>query len=114
LDELKELVHGEDSDLYDVLSYVAYHSSIVPRKERALRAKLHIGSYSEKQQDFINFILEQYVRDGVKELDDERLGDHLLLKYDAITNAKEVLGSPKEIRELFIGFQGYLYDKNIA
>ena len=109
LEELKKLVHGEGSDLFDVLAYVAYHSEIVPRTERANRAKLHIDSYDPKQQEFINFVLEQYVRDGVSELDDEKLPDLLELKYNAITNAKRELGNIKSIRDAFIGFQEWLY-----
>lgn len=109
LEDLKRLVHGENSDLYDVLSYVAYHAKIVPRTERANRAKLHLDSYDPKQQEFINFVLEQYVKEGVSELDDEKLPDLLELKYDAITNAKQQLGSVKSIRDTFIGFQEWLY-----
>jgi type I restriction enzyme, R subunit len=109
LEDLKSVVNGEDSDLFDVLSYVAYHSEIVPRTERASRAKLHLNSYEPKQQEFINFVLEQYVKEGVSELDDEKLPKLLTLKYDAITNAKRELGSVKSIREAFIGFQRWLY-----
>jgi hypothetical protein len=32
------------------------------------------------------------------------------LKYNAIADAKKVLGSPTTIRETFIGFQKYLYN----
>src|SRR5690606_16468034 len=37
LDELSKLVHGEDSDLFDVLSYIAYSKTLVPRLKRAER-----------------------------------------------------------------------------
>lgn len=114
LDDLKKIVHGEESDLFDVLSYVAYHSDIVPRSDRANRAKLHLGSYNPKQQDFINFVLEQYVKDGVTELDDEKLPDLLELKYNAIANAKQELGSAKSIRNTFIGFQEWLYREKVS
>ena len=109
LEDLQRMVHGEDSDLYDVLAYVAYHSEIVPRAERANRAKLHLDSYDPKQQEFINFVLDQYVKDGVSELDDEKLPDLLKLKYDATTNAKRELGNLQKIRDTFIGFQIFLY-----
>jgi type I restriction enzyme R subunit len=109
LDGLKELVHGEDSDLFDVLAYVAYHSEMIPRLKRAEQAKIYLDSYDPKQQEFLNFVLDQYVRDGVKELDDDKLPDLLELKYRAIANAKQELGNIPAIREAFIGFQGYLY-----
>lgn len=63
LKDLKQLVHGEDSDLLDVLSYVAYHKDIVPRLERASKAKIQMNDYNQKQQEFLNFVLEQYVRE---------------------------------------------------
>tara|TARA_E500000178_G_scaffold333072_1_gene367602 strand:+ start:534 stop:692 length:159 start_codon:yes stop_codon:yes gene_type:complete len=31
LEELRKLVDGEESDLYDVLSYVAFHTDLIPR-----------------------------------------------------------------------------------
>lgn len=109
LEDLKKLVHGEDSDLFDVLSYVAYHRDLVPRLERAENAKIHLHSYNPQQQEFLNFVLEQYVKEGVDELDDAKLPQLLELKYQAIADAKRALGDVQSIREAFIGFQGYLY-----
>jgi len=111
LDDLRKLVQGQDSDLYDVLNYVAYHTNLVPRLERASKAKLQIMDYDAKQQEFLNFVLEQYVRDGVNELDDKKLPELLELKYKAIVDAKRELGSIKSIRENFIGFQKNLYEE---
>ena len=107
--KLRKLVHGEDSDLFDVLSYVAYHKDLVPRLERAERAKIHFDSYNAPQQKFLNFVLKQYVDIGVSELDDAKLPDLLELKYHAIADAKKELGDIPSIRNTFIGFQEYLY-----
>ena len=109
LEDLRNLIHGEDSDLFDVLSYVAYHKGLVPRLERAGRAKIKLNDYNQKQQEFLNFVLEQYVKEGVNELDDSKLPDLLELKYKAIADAKRELGDIKSIRETFIGFQEHLY-----
>ncbi|MBZ9628145.1 DEAD/DEAH box helicase family protein [Psychroflexus sp. CAK1W] len=109
LEDLRKLVHGEDSDLYDVLNYVAYHTDMVPRLNRAGKAKIQLGEYNPKQQDFLNFVLEQYVKEGVNELDEAKLPDLLELKYEAITDAKRELGDIKSIRETFIDFQEHLY-----
>src|SRR5690554_2341760 len=62
LEDLRDLIHGQDSDLFDVLSYVAYHKQLVPRLERAGRAKIQLGEYNPKQQEFLNFVLDQYVK----------------------------------------------------
>ncbi len=109
LDDLRQLVHGEDSDLFDVLSYIAYHKDLVPRLTRAEKAKIQLNNYNPKQQEFLNFVLEQYVKEGVEELDDAKLPDLLELKYHAISDAKNELGEIKSIRETFIGFQQHLY-----
>ena len=109
LEDLRKLVHGEDSDLFDVLKYIAYEKSLIPRLQRAERAKIQLHDYNPKQQEFLNFVLDQYVREGVAELDDAKLPDLLELKYKAIADAKRELGAIKTIRESFIGFQETLY-----
>ena len=114
LEDLSKLVHGEDCDLYDVLNYVAYHRDLVPRLERAERAKVHFDSYSLKQQIFLAFVLDQYVKEGVSELDDAKLPGLLELKYSVIADAKAELGAIQLIRETFIGFQEYLYQGTAA
>ncbi len=114
LQEFQKILQAENSDLYDVLAYIAFHSNIVERKERAERAKIHFNDYDPKQQEFLNFVLRQYVNQGVDELDDTKLGDLLILKYNAIGDAKKELGDILSIRDTFIGFQTYLYDKREA
>ena len=114
LEELKKLVKAENSDLYDVLAYIAYHSEIVPRLERATKAELRLLGYDKAKQAFLNFVLEQYVEKGVNELDDTRIKGLLELKYKSISDAKGVLGDIKSIRESFIGFQKYLYEGQVV
>ncbi len=113
LDDLKRLIHAEDKDLYDVLAYVAYHKDMVPRLERAERAKVHFLNYNAAQREFLDFVLKQYIQEGVSELDDAKLSDLLILKYHAIADAKLELGDIQSIRNTFVGFQPHLYE-NIA
>lgn len=114
LQDLRKIVHGEDSDLFDVLAYIAYHRDLVPRLERAQRARIKFDSYSPAQQEFLNFVLDQYVRTGVEELDDAKLPDLLELKYNALADAKKALGDIPSIRNIFIGFQEYLYQQRVV
>lgn len=114
LEDLRKLVHSEESDLFDVLSYVAYHKEMVPRLDRAEQAKIHIHDYEPKQQAFLNFVLSQYVTEGEAELDDTKLGDLLILHYGSLSDAKAELGEVKTIREQFIGFQEHLYSGGAA
>lgn len=109
LEDLKKLVHGERSDLYDVLSYVAYQKSMLPRFDRAQRARIHLHNYSPSQQEFLDFVLNQYVLSGHEELDDEKLPSLLEIRYRSISDAKAALGDVGSIRGLFIDFQEVLY-----
>jgi type I restriction enzyme, R subunit len=97
-----------------VLAYVAFHSTIVQRTHRAENAKLHLGNYDAKQQEFLNFVLNKYVSSGVYELDEEKIRPILELKYNTITDAKRELGDIATIRNTFIGFQTHLYTNRMA
>lgn len=113
IEEMKKIVEAKDSDVYDVLAYIAFASSPISRKERVETHRASIFSnYDEKQQEFIDFVLSQYVHEGVGELALEKLTGLLDLKYHSINDAVDVLGSPAEIRDVFVGFQKYLYLSN--
>lgn len=114
LQEFQRILNAENSDLYDVLAYIAFHADIIERAMRADKAKIHLDNYDPKQQEFLNFVLSQYVKEGVEELDDTKISDLLVLKYHAIADAKKELGDIASIRNTFIGFQTYLYDKRVA
>lgn len=109
LKELTRLIHGEDSDLYDVLSYIAYAKDLIPRAQRAEQVKQSFSEYSPQQQEFLNFVLDQYIHNGIKDLDDDKLPDLLRIKYRAMADVKKHLGDLQSVRNLFIGFQAGLY-----
>jgi type I restriction enzyme R subunit len=67
--------------------------------------------YQDKQQEFLDFVLLQYINQGVGELDQDKLPDLLELKYHTIPDAVNELGSVASIRNLFVGFQEHLYSK---
>ena len=73
LQDLRRLVKAESSDLFDVLRYVAYTKDVLPRLERATRARAYLGDYDAHQQEFLNFVLDQYVKSGHGQLDDRHL-----------------------------------------
>lgn len=108
---MKDLIDAKDSDVYDVLAFVAYAIETRTRIERVQKAKPGIAKTfsDDKQLEFIDFILETYVEDGVHELAANKMRSLIELKYNTISDATTVLGSPAVIRETFIGFQKYLY-----
>ncbi|MGL5833280.1 MAG: type I restriction-modification enzyme R subunit C-terminal domain-containing protein, partial [Waterburya sp.] len=115
LTEISRLIDAEKSDLYDVLAYIAYASPPISRAQRVFTQKSLIFSrYRGKQQEFLDFVLEQYVKVGVGELDRAKLPQLLELKYHNIHDAVAELESVANINEIFIGFQQYLYLHNIA
>ncbi|MBP6310691.1 MAG: DEAD/DEAH box helicase family protein [Flavobacteriales bacterium] len=109
LEDLQRLIDAEKSDLFDVLAYVAYNNATQLRTERANAARNHFDTYADKQRAFLDFVLQHYVRDGVKELDQEKLPQLLLLKYKTLPDATKELGDIAAIRETFFGFQQWLY-----
>lgn len=110
LASIGRMIDAEKSDLYDVLAYIAFNLSPISRKERAETHKEQIFSqYDEQLQTFIDFVLSQYVQEGVEELDQEKLPHLLELKYQAVSDAAEQLGGVARIREAFLGFQRHLY-----
>jgi type I restriction enzyme R subunit len=110
--EIKRMIDAEKSDLFDVLAYVAFANSPLTRQERATVQKKHIlGHYDDKQREFLNFVLSQYIKEGEQELDQAKLPSLLELKYQAVSDATEKLGSIASIRGVFVGFQQYLYNR---
>jgi type I restriction enzyme R subunit len=112
LSEMQKLVSGEKSDIYDVLAYVRFAAALVTRESRATHAAAQVQpGLSREQREFIDFVLDHYVREGVEELDDAKLAPLLRLRYGSINDAQEQLGPVADIRQLFVGFQRFLYDK---
>ena len=111
--EMQKIIDAENSDLFDVLAHVAYALAPLTREERAARAKVAIGArFNTRQQVFLGFVLSQYIKVGVEELDREKLPPLLKLKYNnAIADAWADLGRPEEVGYMFAGFQKYLYQQ---
>jgi len=109
--EMQKIIDAENSDLFDVLAYVAYALTPLSREERADRAMALISShFNSKQQVFLDFVLSHYITVGVDELDKTKLTPLLRLKYhDSINDAIADLGKPDEIGQMFSGFQRFLY-----
>jgi type I restriction enzyme, R subunit len=110
INNLKEMINAIDSDVFDLLAYVAFATNPIKRTKRAEMAQDHFGVYETSQRTFLDFVLKQYVESGVGELDDKKLPELLEMKYHAIADAKRKLGDIASIREMFINFQSHLYE----
>ena len=110
LEVIMKLIEAENSDLYDVLEFVAFAKPPISRVERVLASRAEMqAALSLNQRDFIDFVLDRYMSTGVEELDADKLPDLIKLKYNALQDGLEVLGGAEAARAAFIGFQRYLY-----
>jgi len=111
LDEIKLLIDAENSDVFDVLAYIAYALAPITRQERVDSHKSEIfDQYDDKLQVFLDYVLAQYVKQGVNELDVEKLPGLLKAKYYSVNDGATELGGIQNIREAFIGFQVQLFE----
>jgi len=111
LAEMQKVIEAENSDLFDVLAYVSFPAPPMSRAERADAARAAAAAeFTDKQRAFVDFVLAQYVAEGVDELDGDKLSPLLKLKYrNAIADAFAELGKPDQVRRVFVGFQRHLY-----
>ncbi len=110
LEMLRKMIDAENSDLFDILSYVSFLTRPISRVERVAQAKEKIfEGLDEKQKEFLVFVLSKYEEKGVEELGEEKLPVLLNIKYNAIANAEKSLGSVDEIRSIYFEFQKDLY-----
>ncbi len=112
LNEIAKMINAEKSDLFDVLAYIAYALPAITRSERVSARKAAVLSpFDSKLQEFLEFVLGQYVERGIDELGADKLASLLELKYQAVSDATVKLGkNPSSIREAFVGFQRDLFD----
>jgi type I restriction enzyme R subunit len=112
LAEISRMINAENSDVFDVLAYISFALAPITRSERVETRRSQIFSrYDGKLQAFLEFVLGQYVKQGVGELDQEKLGNLLELKYYTVDDAAAQLGGVPLIRDTFVGFQQYLYGR---
>jgi type I restriction enzyme R subunit len=113
LAEMQKAIDAQDSDLFDVLAYVAFACQPETREARAEAARAATAmQFTDKQRSFVDFVLAQYVNQGVDELDREKLSPLLKLRYqNSLPDAFADLGRPEEVGKLFTGFQKYLYQQ---
>jgi len=114
LAEMQKIIDAENSDIFDMLAFVAYAETPLSREARAERAKAALpGHFNDKQRAFLTFVLAHYVSAGVDELDESKLGPLLKLRYhNALSDAFNDLGAPSTVRRTFFDFQRYLYQSD--
>ena len=102
-----------DCDMLDVLAFLAYNTTPVERLRRAEVLKQRaLKEYTAAQQEFVNYIMDLYVRNGFRELGSEKLPTLINMKYHSPIDAIKTLHmQPAQIREFFLGMQQKLYSE---
>ncbi|MDC0625432.1 DEAD/DEAH box helicase family protein [Alphaproteobacteria bacterium] len=109
----QQFIEAENSDLFDLLQFVAFAKKPISRISRVESNKNTIHSdLNTNQKEFIDFVLGKYIEGGDEELDIARLSDLITLKYDSIHDGMEVLGEVEDVKNTFIDFQKHLYFDN--
>lgn len=114
--EFKRLLKAENCDVIDVLAYLQYNTDLTTYTERVLLAKGNDAFFEQykdqRAKNFLYFILEQYERYGVKELDAENLSE-LIKKSQFAGNRQEALkafgGNVQQLQTAFIDLQKILF-----
>jgi type I restriction enzyme R subunit len=110
LRDIGTMIDAEKSDLFDVLAFIAFNLGPITRQERVdTHIDKILSQYDDRLQSFIDFVLRQYVQEGVGELDRDKLPHLLELKYQAVADAAKKLGGVSKISDAFVGFQKDLY-----
>lgn len=112
LELMRRFLQMEKCDMLDVLAYLAYNTTPLERERRAEILKEDMKKkMTKQQQEFADFILEMYVRNGFKELGMDKLGTLIGMKYHTITDAISQLHmQPQGMRDFFIDLQHDLYN----
>ena len=112
LEMTKRFFDMEQCDMLDVLAFLAYHTTPIDRQRRAdiLREQAR-KECTKAQQEFVDHVMQLYVRNGFKELGSDKLPTLINMKYHTPMDAVRQLGmQPPQIREFYLAMQRQLYD----
>jgi len=113
--ELQRIIDAEKSDIFDVLEFISFLKQPITREKRVEQAQTKIyDGLDDKYKDFIEFVLSKYIEVGVDELYIDKLEILLESKYNSFYDGMQKLGSPDEVRNRFIDFQKYLYERSVG
>ena len=113
LTSLQEIIDAKESDLLDVLEYIAYSIKPIKRLDRVEENRDSIYSnLNDNKKDFVDFLVDLYIKAGVSQLSNNNIKDLINMKYNSLEDAKKSLGGINNIKEVFTNFQKSLYGDN--
>jgi type I restriction enzyme R subunit len=110
LEDMRRLIDAPNSDVFDVLAYVRFTLTPLPRSQRAENARaLGLSATDGEMRSFLESVLAAYERHGVEELALTKIGDFLRVRYGGTNGAKRALGEIPTIKRAFMDIQTHLY-----
>lgn len=110
LKDMARIIDAPDSDIFDVLAYVAFALPPLSRAERVeARKTMVLDGYEAGLQTFLDFVLGQYVQQGIGELDQDKLPRLLELRYASVSEGAAGLGGVAKVRNAFVDIQRGLF-----
>jgi type I restriction enzyme R subunit len=113
LNTLRDMIASPKCDIYDVLAHISFSSDIKTRKERAVKVRndnTFFTVYSDlKAREFLEFVLENYEKYGIEELQRDKLGDLVKLKLGTSKDAKDVFGNMTNLLDAYYKLQENIY-----
>lgn len=110
LNDIRQLVDAQDSDLFDVLAYIMFTNPPKTRRDRADSLKDDgLGAFEGEMQALLVSVLRAYVEGGERELANSKLVQFLTARYGSVGEGKAVLGELSGVRAAFRQMQADLY-----
>ena len=110
LADMRRLIDAPNSDIFDVLGYIRFTLAPLARTERVETAKATgMDGYEEEMREFLDYVLDSYAKDGIRELDTQRLSHFIRSRFGSMNDAKRKLGSTGAIRSAFLEIQRHLF-----
>lgn len=112
LELTRRFLEMDHCDMLDVLSYLAYNTTPIDRQKRAeILEEQARQKFTQEQQEFVQYIMQLYVRNGFKELESDKLPTLINMKYHSTTDAvRKLQMQPNQIRDFYLGMQQMLYN----
>ncbi|MCR5821026.1 MAG: DEAD/DEAH box helicase family protein [Bacteroidaceae bacterium] len=116
LEQTRSFLEMEQCDMLDVLSYLAYNTTPIERQRRAeILLKQTQQELTEEQQEFVDYLMRLYVRNGFHELGGDKLPTLINMKYHSAADALNLLQmTPEQIRTFYFGLQEKLYNLHLT
>jgi type I restriction enzyme R subunit len=114
LGTLKQMFEAEQSDVFDLLTFLSYNKDLISRNQRADATKSQTSFFdkyeNEKAQQFLHFVLERYRKDGIEELKRDKLSELIELNGLGTTrDASKVFGDVNNLISAFYQLQEVMY-----